>query len=183
MKNIITIPAFIVAKLREHLFQNEKEQGAFLFARATTGDGGVNLIAEHFYLVPARGWEVQMEVYLEMKDSERGKIMKLARDKNLCAIDCHSHPHSGADVWFSPSDIAGISDFAQYARWKLNGKPFAAMVWGDESLDAVLWSGEFAEAQRVHEVQFLGTEQQIHLPRGSWFQAPKGANRFEYYEK
>lgn len=183
MKNIITIPDAVAAKLREHFFQNEKEQGAFLFARAAPCGDDLNLLIEDCYLVPARGWEVQMEVYLEMKDSERGKIMKLARDKNLCAIDCHSHPDSGADVWFSPSDIAGISDFAKYARWKLNGKPFAAMVWGEESLDAVLWSGDFAEAQRVHEVQFVGTQKQIHLPRGSWFQAPKGANRFQYYEE
>src|SRR5204862_2134353 len=130
-------------------FQNEVEQGAFLFAEARSDGGELQLNVTDFYLVPPRGWEVQMEVYLQMKDSERAKIMKLAREKNLCAIDCHSHPRADDDVWFSPSDVAGISEFAEYAKWKLDGKPFAAMVWGEESVDAVLWHGDFTAAERV----------------------------------
>src|SRR5262245_24501650 len=140
MNNTIVIPSGIAGALRSHLFGNDLEQGAFLFAEAKADDSGVlQLTVEDLYLVPSRGWEVQMEGYLEMKDSERAKIMKLAREKSLCAIDCHSHPRAGDDVWFSPSDVAGISEFAQYAKWKLDGKPFAAMVWGEESVDAVLW--------------------------------------------
>src|SRR5882724_10124968 len=104
MRNNIIIPSKIAETLHRHFFQNEVEQGAFSFAEAKRENEALNIIAADCYLVPASGWEVQMEVYLQMKDSERGKIMKLARDKNLCAIDCHSHPHARHDVWFSPSD-------------------------------------------------------------------------------
>jgi len=156
MTNNIIIPSGIALTLRQHFFQGEVEQGAFLFAEEKREGGDLNFIAADFYLVPPRGWEVQMEVYLQMKDSERAKIMKLAREKNLCAIDCHSHPRADDDVWFSASDVAGITDFAQYVKWKLDGKPFAAMVWGESSVDAVLWHDDFTSAQRVAAVKIGG---------------------------
>src|SRR5205823_4001260 len=98
------IPTHVADTVRRHLFQDDFEQGAFLFARPVGSREELNLAVEDFYLVPASGWETQMDVYLEMKDSERAKIMKLARDKDLAAIDCHSHPRAENDVWFSPSD-------------------------------------------------------------------------------
>jgi hypothetical protein len=179
MNNTITIPSGIAETLRRHFFQNDLEQGAFLFAKAERDGDALNFIVADSYLVPARGWEVQAEIYLEMRDSERGRIMKLARDKNLCAIDCHSHPHAGGNVWFSPSDVFGITEFAQYAKWKLGNKPFAAMVWGEESVDAVLWQDEFVLPQRVDTVKFLGDLNHTLIPTGSWFRRPKGNNRFE----
>jgi hypothetical protein len=183
VSNTIVIPSDIAAAVRSHLFQNELEQGAFLFAEAKRNGVGLELRVSDFYLVPRRGWEVQMEVYLQMKDSERAKIMRIARDKNLCAIDCHSHPRAGDDVWFSPSDVFGITEFARYARWKLGGKPFAAMVWGEESVDVVLWQEDFAAAQRVALVKVVGNSNHTLIPTGSWFHAPRGKNRFEAYEE
>jgi hypothetical protein len=182
MTNSIIISSGITTALHQHFFQSEVEQGAFLFAEARRDGSGLQLDVADFYLVPARGWEVQMEVYLQMKDSERAKIMKLARAKNLCAIDCHSHPRADDDVWFSPSDVAGIRDFAQYAKWKLDGKPFAAMVWGEQSVDAVLWQGEFADAERVAVVKIVGNSNQTLIPTGSWFHTPRAKHRFAAYE-
>jgi hypothetical protein len=181
VKNAIVIPSATARTLRGHFFQNEVEQGAFLFARPDTAAAGVRLVVEDLYLVPPLGWEVQMEVYLQMRDSERAKIMKLARDKNLAAIDCHSHPQAGQDVWFSPSDVAGIMEFAQYARWKLDGKPFAAMVWGEASVDAVVWHGSFSQAERVDEIH-VGNPPRVLIPNGSWFRPPRGRHRFAAYE-
>lgn len=181
MKNTIVIPNAIGRALRAHLFQTSVEQGAFLFARLDIAFTGLRLVVEDFYLVPDLGWEVQMDAYLQMRDSERAKIMKLARDKSLAAIDCHSHPHSREDVWFSPSDIAGIKEFAQYARWKLNGRPFAAMVWGEQSVDAVVWQGAFLQAEPIHEIH-LGIPSCVLVPNRSWFKPARVKHRFVAYE-
>jgi len=167
---------------KEHLFQNEIEQGAFLFARTEVLGDDLALVVVDSYLVPARGWEMQMDVYLQMKDSERAKIMKMARAKNLCAIDCHSHPHAYADVWFSPSDVFGIAQFADYAKWKLDGRPFAAIVWGENSADAVVWSGDFAGPVTPDEILIVGPSPSKLKPTGSWFKSPRGKHRFDSYE-
>lgn len=182
MKTHIEIPSRIESELRAHFFQSDVEQGAFLFASARNEGDGLRLDVVDLYLVPPEGWEVQMDVYLQMSDAERARIMKLAREKDLCAIDCHSHPNSGGNVWFSPSDVAGITEFAQYAKWKLGGKPFAAMVWGEDTLDAVVWRETFLQAEPVGEVRITGLTQKTYIPTASWFTRPRGKHRFETYD-
>jgi hypothetical protein len=178
VSNIITIPTQVADALRRHLFQNDLEQGAFLFARTVRSREELNLAVEDFYLVPPNGWETQMDVYLEMKDSERAKIMKLARDKDLAAIDCHSHPRADGDVWFSPSDIFGITEFAEYAKWKLNGKPFAATVWGERSVDGVLWLNDSTSPLMLDQVKIVGVRAESLVPKGTWFRKPRRKHRF-----
>jgi hypothetical protein len=180
MNRQILIPAVILHALRTHLFQNELEQAAFLFADVQTTTEYLTFKATEIYFVPPQGWEVQLDVYLQMQESERAKILKMARDKNLALIDCHSHPRSYEDVWFSPSDVSGITDFAAYVKWKLNNKPFAAMVWAETSLDAVSWDGNFAAANAVEIVSTPDRDGWLMCPTGSWFRKPKGKNRYDY---
>ena len=176
------IPSNIAEPVRRHLFQNDIEQGAFLYARAEKGAEGMSLVVEDYYIVLPRGWEVQKDVYLQMKDTERAKIMQLARAKQLCAIDCHSHPHAEGDVWFSSSDVTGITEFADYAKWKLDGRPFAAIVWGETSVDAVVWSGDFAGPTTARDIRIDGVTPHILQPTNSWFQRSRGKHRYEPYE-
>lgn len=173
MNYVVTLPKAIEDRLRIHLFQNGLEQGAFLFARPVETSRGLLMETVEAYLVPPEGWEVQEEVYLEMTDVERAKIMKLALDGGFAIIDCHSHPKSGEDVSFSPSDRRGITEFAGYAKWKLAGKPYTAIVWGEASLDAVAWYGDFREAQPVDEIHAIGDTLCIWTPRGTWFRQPR----------
>jgi len=176
--NTVEIPGEIHAALRRHFFQNALEQGAFLFARDESTPQDLKLVVEDYYLVPSSGWEVQENIYLQMDDAERAKIMQMARKKNACAIDCHSHPHADTDVWFSPSDIHGIGEFAPYARWKLGGHPFAALVWGERSVDAVAWRDDFKSALPLHEISVTGPRAEILRPTNSWFHTPKAKHRF-----
>jgi hypothetical protein len=169
MKTIISIPSYIEASLHRHLFQGELEQGSFLFANPRVEGQRLNLSVIDFYLVPPEGWQVQLDVYLEMKDTERAKIMNLARKDQFAVIDCHSHPGSNGAVAFSPSDRNGITDFALYAKWKLADKPFSAVVWGETSLDAVVWYGDFQKAQPVDMIQILDKDVRSLKPNGSWF--------------
>src|SRR5437868_13312954 len=145
----LAIPDAIYGRFHAHLFQSAIEQGAFFLGNVSDN----TFLADDVYLVPESGWEVQLEVYLEMKDSERSKIMSLAVKRGASIVDCHSHPGAKDDVWFSPSDIAGITAFAQYAKWKLRGGVYIASVWGESSVDAVTWSGTFAAPTAVESVE------------------------------
>jgi len=169
MNITIAIPEPIARKLEGHLFQNKLEQGAFLFARHAVAGDGLALEVVESHLVLPEGWAIQNEYHLEMRDEERAKIMRAARQSGLAAIDCHSHPGATDDVWFSGSDRHGIAEFADYARWKLPAQPFAALVWGRSSVDAVAWHGAFEEACPVRRVVIAGQPDRVLVPRGSWF--------------
>lgn len=169
----LVIAESMYARLYDHLFQSDLEQGAFLFGAAR----GDSFVVDNLYAVPSSGWDVQLEVYLEMKDSERAKIMHIAANRQCGVVDCHSHPGAGDDVWFSPSDIAGIGAFAQYARWKLRGQIYIATVWGEASVDAVSWSGAFARPEAVEAVVIDGPMPRRFVPTGSWFREPRAHRR------
>lgn len=169
MKAIIIIPDDLEKLVNAHLFQNQLEQGAFLFAVPEQGANALTLQVKDAHLVSLEGWRVQSEVYLEMQDAERARIMKKARDSALGVIDCHSHPGSLDKAWFSPSDQTGITEFAGYAKWKLDGLPYVAMVWGESSVDAVLWCGDFTEPHKIDEVHIVGGMTRVVFPRGTWF--------------
>ena len=180
MNHEILIPGDVMTALRAHLFQSDLEQAAFLFAAAEERECGVQFQVTDLYLVPPSAWEIQCSVYLEMRDDERGKILQTARARGSAIIDCHSHPGSGGDVWFSPSDLAGITEFSRYARWKLDGKPFAALVWGEDSVDGVAWMGNFECAEALSQIVVQGTTPLALHPRGSWFTPRRAMNRFSY---
>lgn len=171
----LVIAESLFTRLYDHLFQSDLEQGAFLFG-ATRGD---IFVVDDLYAVPSSGWDVQLEVYLEMKDSERAKIMRMAAGRRCGVVDCHSHPGAEDDVWFSPSDIAGINAFAQYAKWKLRGQMYIATVWGESSVDAVSWSGAFARPEAVDAVDIDGPTPRRLVPTGSWFREPRAHRRKE----
>jgi hypothetical protein len=173
-KLIVGKPLF--DELKAFLFQSDLEQGAFLFAKPD----GESIHVIDSYLIPSEGWSVQLDVYLEMKDSERGKIMQMARQRGCAVIDCHSHPDSGDDVWFSPSDIAGITKFAAYVKWKLPGTPYVATVWGEDSVDAVVWLPNVKEPQALDSVDIrLASGSTSLKPRGTWFREPRAYWRRE----
>ena len=168
MKSTLVVPEGIERAVRDHLFQSEIEQGAFLFSRTRSAENELLIEVVDCYLIPAEGWEVQLDVYLEMKDQERGKIMKMARDCGV--VDCHSHPDSQDEIAFSPSDRKGITEFAAYAKWKLPGKPYVAMVWGESSVDAVVWHDSFEAPWQLGEVRVTSpTRTRVATPRGKWF--------------
>lgn len=166
----IVIPLRLEEQLLSHFFQNHLEQGAFLFSKTQVTPEAMIVEATDVYLIPPEGWDVQHELYLEMRDTERARIMKMARDSASGVIDCHSHPGSQDRVYFSPSDRTGITEFSAYAKWKLPSQPYAAMVWGEASLDAVLWHDSFTTPSAVDEVVVLDSSaSRIVRPRGSWF--------------
>ena len=109
MNATIAIPTTIATHLHQHLFQNKLEQGAFLFAGYSVNGGELKLGSISYYCVPPDGWDVRRanispdEGFRACQDNAYG-----AQNEYFRAIDCHSHPHANDDVWFSPSDVAGV---------------------------------------------------------------------------
>lgn len=177
MLHRIIIPENIYRDVYSHLLQNELEQAAFLFANENTSPSTCELLVKDAYLVHGEGWETQEDIHLEMKDTERAKIMALARKGNFSVIDCHSHPNTEYKAWFSASDVHGITDFALYAKWKLSGRPFGAMVWTDSSMDSVIWKNEFESAITADEIIILSKPSKIIVPEGTWYRLQSNTNR------
>jgi hypothetical protein len=184
MRYTVSMPEAMFERLKRDLFQSELEQAAFLYAEHRQDDDRVHLAALEYYLVPPEGWEIQHEFHLELTDEERARILKRARDGGFALIDCHSHPPAVHDVEFSPSDVWGITEFAQYVRWKLDGRPYAALVWGQASVDAVGWHSDFKTPSHVSQILVEGTEEHVLVPHYSFLRPrAKFSSRNTDYEQ
>lgn len=78
---------------------------------------------------------------MELSEKEKVRVMLAARAKGCSLIECHSHRHPAKKVKFSPSDERGLEEFLGYVKWKLRGKTYGAIVFGDSSMEGRLWLG------------------------------------------
>ena len=138
MEANVLIPEELYITLRRHLFKENQEQGAFLFAKESASSNGTDLIVKDIHLIQTGAWDVQNSFYLELSEEEKVKIMLHARDRDFDLIECHSHRNNGPAA-FSLSDIRGLKEFLGYVRWKLPGKKYGALVWTESSVHGQVW--------------------------------------------
>lgn len=166
---VVRLTATQDRELRAHLFQNALEQAAFLFARPSVEGDITAFTVEQAYYISPDGWSHQSRYHLELDDAERARVMASARRSGLVLVDCHSHPGTKGAVEFSPSDVYGITEFAPYVHWKLDRRPYVAMVWAPRSLDGIVWLPDANEAVPLSGVEVGGDPPCRHDCAGSWF--------------
>ncbi|MFM9994870.1 MAG: hypothetical protein ACKVU4_03610 [Phycisphaerales bacterium] len=137
-------------QVRGHLLPHggECEEAAFLFARAETRLDTIILSVSDSMMIPPEGFASRSRYYLELTDETRAAVIKRAHDLGTGLIECHSHP-SQRGACFSWSDLHGFDDFVPHVRWRLGGRPYAAVVFATDSIDALAWAGAAGEASPV----------------------------------
>jgi len=114
------------------------EEAAFLFAdRCDEGRAPLTLHVTDWYPVPANAFAFRSPYYLELRETTRASLIKKAHDLGACLVEVHSHP--GSEPRFSWSDCAGLEEFAPHVRWRLQSRPYAAIVVAADGFDSLVW--------------------------------------------
>lgn len=117
---------------------DKREHGAFLFAKPQSQQL-IEVI--DFELLQAVHFESQGFGYLELRDGALQEMLLRAHRSETALIEAHSHPFSiGPGVSFSPFDEEGLSEVAPHIVWRLPGRPYVALVFGQQSFDGLFWS-------------------------------------------
>lgn len=140
MRVSISVPADLYGRLQAHLLPPDcaAEQAAFLFARSTTTGVGCHFEVIDHVLIEREGIEYHSVGYLELTDATRARVIKKAHDLGASLVELHSHRLSFPAA-FSPTDIAGLREFVPHVWWRLQGKPYLALVVAPRSYDAFAW--------------------------------------------
>jgi hypothetical protein len=107
-----------------------------VFAYATHADGQLEVHAlEHMI-----GSDIasQSSRHVVLADDVRPRVIKTAWDRNQCLLEAHSHG-PGGHAEFSPSDLLGFENWVPHVRWRLRGRPYAALVAAGDAWDALVW--------------------------------------------
>ena len=129
--------------LYSHLFPPDGycEEAGFLYCKLDIHESERVLTVQEMDLLAPTAFSTRSPYYLELSSESRSQVMKRARHLDAVLAEVHSHPHQQR-AEFSPRDVSGFDPFLRYVRWRLPGKPYAALVHGGVTFDALVWEPE-----------------------------------------
>ena len=147
---VVSVPERIYRKVQKHLLPwlHQVEEAAFLYA-VPTEDAFEYL---EWFPVPASGFVSRSAYYLELNDETRAKVIKRAHDLGASIVELHSHV-GWERARFSPSDLAGFSDFVPHVLWRLKHLPYLALVMTRTGFDGFVWKSSPAAPERLRGIR------------------------------
>lgn len=140
MKTVLMIDRGVYNDVIGHLLPPgcEQEQAAFLFAPVERTDGHVLFEVRDVRKLGSQDFVRQEGDYLEMTDETRAGLIKQAHDLGASLIEMHSH----LGPWpagFSYADRLGLQETVPHMWWRLQKRPYLALVVTESNFDALLW--------------------------------------------
>lgn len=129
--SVIRIPAPVWTLVHRHLYATPGEHFAFLRARFDEGANGPVFLVREAILVPdeqvsddGEAYQLELDGILDVVNTVVGSSDAL--------IEVHNH--GGRLPRFSRTDREQLPDFIAFVRDSLPDRPYAATVWGDDSV-------------------------------------------------
>lgn len=80
---------------------------------------------------------------VQLTDGAQQRVLQWASRASGLVIELHSHlGRFGDPAQMSSTDVAGLRDWVPHVRWRLRGRPYAALVAGPSTLDGLAWLGD-----------------------------------------
>jgi hypothetical protein len=117
-------------------------------------------------VVPPEGVEFEDPFHVTLRDETQGEMIRWAWQSNACLVEAHSHDRRWAAA-FSPSDLAGFVDWVPHVRWRLRGRPYAALLSAGETFDALAWVDGSDGPEAVGEIT-LGDGSAVQFTGETW---------------
>jgi hypothetical protein len=147
MKIIVEQATF--SKMRRHLHQAER----VTFGYAAYADGVFTVL--DINPIHAAKVDSQSAVHVALVDEIRPRLIREALRRDLCLVEAHSHGPKGI-ARFSGSDLHGFTEWVPHVRWRLSGRPYAALVCAGETWDALAWRESATDPEPVAAIQLTG---------------------------
>lgn len=132
----LSFTADLFRELLAHLRGTETEQVAFLFTEAPTSSEPLRV--SELYQVPPESFDFQSAYHVTLADDVRGYVIGRAWQFGGCLVEVHSHV-GGDPASFSRSDMWGFKEWVPHVRWRLQDRTYVALVFAEDSFDALVW--------------------------------------------
>lgn len=149
-KIIIDIPKKAHRSVWAHLLphRHKNEEVCFLHVRPLPEDENNRFVFVDWDLIPPEEFAFRSGYHIELEDEVRAKVIKHAHDLGTSLVEMHSHTGTKPAA-FSPSDISGFAEFVPHVMWRLQGRPYFAIVVARGSFDGLAWLVNAKTPQRL----------------------------------
>lgn len=124
--------------MQSHLIGEEIEDAAFAYVRLSESENAYNFEFLDLDPVTEDEYESRSEYHLNVSEATWASAIKHAHDLQASLVEFHSHSGLGA-VSFSESDFWGFKDFVPHIMWRLDDRPYLAIVMNETSYDGLVW--------------------------------------------
>ena len=130
----LNVPRQSYHDLQAHLFAGDTEHVAFF--RFDVREAQAHL--KSLDLLRANDYARRSAYHVGLDDRVRPRIIKWAWDAGDSLGEAHSH-RIATEACFSPTDLAGLREWVPHIWWRLQGRPYLALVFGPDSVDGLAW--------------------------------------------
>ncbi|WP_405232052.1 hypothetical protein [Lentisalinibacter salinarum] len=154
MKKALEIGEKDYDRLMAHLVPGDsnEEQAAFLFATCQKTATEIRIRVIGAQNLGRDDFVAQHGYYIEMQDGTRASLIKRAHDLGASLIEVHSH----LGPWpaeFSASDRHGLRETVPHMFWRLNKRPYIALVVTESDFDALVWIDDPRIPERLDQLR------------------------------
>jgi hypothetical protein len=142
----------VYAGVEQHL--EKPEQVGFFLADYDPASRTFHL--KQWRPVLAEGYEVQTDVHVALTDETRAEMIQWGWSEQLSLVEVHSHGSWGGPVEFSGSDRYGFDEWVPHLWWRLNGRPYAALVTSGGAFEGWAWIDDPRKPEQVDELEVEG---------------------------
>lgn len=132
-------PSIVFQTIRDHVLQNDDEQAGFMFLGHEVDSKGHRFTLRDYYLVQKPELIGDNAYHIEIADETFSRMIMQAAKGKLVLCEMHSHPLCDKGVKFSGSDFYGFKECVPHIWWRLNNRPYLAIVFGKSDFDALVW--------------------------------------------
>ncbi len=149
--------------LRSYLLSDPKQEAAaFLVAGFFKNDNGIHFVVRDVLIPEDKDYNFRSDYHLEVSPIFFNKAISRAERNNVTVIQCHSHPFSKDELWYSPSDYAGESTSSRTIRECLENKPMGSLLFGQNMVMGRVWLGPNKKPEAIDELRIVDRHMQIH---------------------
>ncbi len=141
----INIPAGLWEPARLHLNARAEQVGFFL---ADWSPAERRFMIREWRPVDAGTGDADGRLHVSLPDETRSEIIQWAWAEGACLIEAHSHGR-WSPAAFSPYDLRNLREWVPHLWWRLQGRPYAAIVTTTRDFDALAWIENPDEIEQV----------------------------------
>jgi hypothetical protein len=79
------------------------------------------------------------DTHVSLTDDVRSAVIRWAWTEGACLIEAHSHG-GWSPAAFSDFDLANLDEWVPHLWWRLQGRPYAALVTSTKDFDGLAWT-------------------------------------------
>lgn len=141
----ITAEAALWDAARMHL-DARAENVAFFLADWSPPDRQLAIRA--WRAVDAGPTDPESLLHVSLPDETLAMVIQWASAEGACLIEAHSHGR-WSPAAFSGYDLRNLDEWVPHLRWRLQKRPYAAIVTSHRDLDALAWIDDPKAAEQV----------------------------------